>query len=56
MPDWYHIYPVNDSREHKLDGFECDCFPDIDWNNCTIIHNSYDHREIVEQAYNLINK
>lgn len=45
-----HIYPVNDSREHILDGLYCPCAPSSKQvNSVTLItHNSFDGREFVE--------
>jgi hypothetical protein len=50
-----HIYPLNDLREHELDGTSCPCGVEVDWENGLVIHAAFDHREIVEQAERLIN-
>ena len=42
----YHVYPISDLKDHRLDEF-CECnpvFEDGIW-----IHNSYDGREHVEE-------
>jgi hypothetical protein len=41
----YHVYPVNDLKEHRLDEF-CECQPvysDGIW-----LHTSFDGRELIE--------
>lgn len=48
--NWLHVLPINDLKPHKEQGFDCECEPKIDWDNELIIHNSYDGREMVEQA------
>lgn len=54
MNNWLHILPINDDKPHKETGFDCDCEPKIDWENELIIHNSYDGREYVEQAKEIL--
>jgi hypothetical protein len=51
----WHIYPVNDTEEHDLEGTMCHCNPTILWDlpEAVVIHNSFDCREIVEQAEQL---
>lgn len=44
----YHVYPLNDLREHNTDGAECWCNPQHDGD--MIIHNSMDCREEFEQG------
>jgi len=51
---WQHIYPEKDSSPHCLNYVLCSCKPKIDWNNHLIIHNSFDNREIVEAAENIL--
>lgn len=46
--NWQHIYPVNDKKEHKLEGLDCSCEPKIDWANHIVIHNAWDMREAQE--------
>lgn len=42
------IYPLNDLREHVLDGISCWCCPKLD--DGIIIHNSMDQREAYEEG------
>jgi len=65
----YHVYPLNDLEEHNTDETplfpnketgkycECKCLPREEWNNecLIIIHNSYDGREFLEQANEILN-
>lgn len=51
-----HIYPLNDLREHELNGTSCLCGVEVDWENGLVIHAAFDHREIIEQAERLINE
>lgn len=46
--EWKHVYPVNDSKEHKLEGLDCECGPEIDWEHHIVIHNAWDLREAQE--------
>lgn len=52
--EWQHIYPVGDTAEHDTESLNCACKPRIDWACQIVVHNSYDKREIVEQAYDLL--
>lgn len=47
----FHVYPVNDLKEHLTDGDSCHCDPEtrVVENGILIVHNSYDGREIREQ-------
>jgi len=54
--NWLHVTPVNDLKLHKHDGFDCECEPQIDWDNNLIIHNSFDGRESVEWAKQILNE
>jgi len=52
MMGTYHIVPVNDIREHLLDGLICWCGPKDKWEpdgSVLVIHNSADARELVEE-------
>ena len=55
--DDIHVYPLNDLQEHITTGTDCLCSPRIEVIGATliIVHNSWDHREIVEQAIEIIN-
>lgn len=48
MMNWQHVYPVNDSKKHNLEGLICDCEPEIDWDNQIVVHNAWDLREAQE--------
>ena len=45
-----HVYPVNDLREHVLDGVTCWCRPELDEECGLVIHNSMDRREEYEDG------
>lgn len=47
-----HVYPVNDLKEHDTDSRYCSCRPKVETYDDTavVIHNSWDGREITEQA------
>ena len=51
-----HVYPVNDKYEHTLEGKDCMCVPRVELEGATliIIHNSYDGREVIEEARGII--
>lgn len=53
-----HVYPLDDLREHITEGTECPCEPTIEVIGASllIIHNAFDHREIVEQAVDIMNE
>jgi hypothetical protein len=55
--NYTHIFPINDLREHVLVGPDCPCEPEIkvDGASLIVVHNAYDHREIVEQAIAIMN-
>jgi hypothetical protein len=46
-----HVYPVNDTREHELEGTCCWCEPHVDWDQpeAVVVHNSADGRELREK-------
>lgn len=55
----WHVYPVNDEREHEMESSVCWCNPEIKWKDENgdifsdgplIVHNSADCREVVEEA------
>ena len=52
-----HIYPLADIWGHVTEGTECPCDPTIEVVGAEILvmHNSFDHREIVEQAIAYLN-
>lgn len=43
-----HSYPLDDLREHDVDGDNCWCRPTL--NGIVLVHNSLDGREIRERA------
>ena len=53
-----HITPLNDLKEHEHEGSTCHCNPSVeiikDTGDLLVIHNSYDGREVVEQAKDII--
>lgn len=51
--DWQHVYPVADLKPHQMTT-ECHCDPHVDWKDRIVVHNSYDHREVVERAKDLL--
>jgi hypothetical protein len=48
VSDIWHVYPINDLREHITDGVECWCRPEYDEDENLVIHNSADGREQFE--------
>lgn len=46
----FHVYPLNDDKEHTLEGLGCECKPRVEIENGReiVIHNSYDGREKLE--------
>ena len=53
MSDWYHIYPVNDTKPHNTDSKACHCDPKIDYINFQVVHNAFDLRELDELIGNI---
>ena len=45
-----NVLPVNDLKEH-IEGVNCECVPRVEVEGAylIIVHNAYDHREIIEQ-------
>jgi hypothetical protein len=56
--DWeiFHVLPVNDIKEHR-ESYVCHCQPKVqnESGNMIIIHNSFDGREGVEWANEILN-
>ena len=53
-----NILPINDLKEHE-ENTTCDCNPKVEIlenGEILVIHNSYDRREVTEEALELINK
>ncbi len=51
-----HVYPINDLKEHTLES-TCECGPSVirEGEEFICIHNSYDGREGLELANELLN-
>lgn len=61
----WHVYPVNDEREHDTRGTMCWCEPTVLWTDpetgeayieALVIHNAADCREVVEEAEKIKNE
>lgn len=56
---FWHIYPTNDLEEHDTESSQCKCNPKLeeieDTGDFLIVHNSFDGREAVEMAKEIIN-
>jgi hypothetical protein len=53
-----HIAPLNDTHEHILEGASCPCEPRIiadPDSEMIVVHNSFDGREGVEWANEILN-
>lgn len=58
MEEIYHILPIDDIKEHEESSL-CECSPTVEVytnGNVLIIHNSFDRREVVEDALRIINE
>ena len=53
-----HVFPLNDSKKHSTNEFECacECRPNVDWVTRIVTHNSFDGRELIKEANELKNK
>ncbi len=49
MGDLIHVIPLNDLRPHEEEGIACPCRPKV-LEGGIVVHNSWDGREILEQA------
>ena len=45
---WRHVNPLYDFKLHKLEGLDCTCEPEINWEYRIVIHNAWDIREAQE--------
>lgn len=54
----FHVHPINDAEEHDLEGTVCKCGPSVVFEGAEIIviHNSFDGREALEQAKEILNQ
>lgn len=52
-----HVYPLKDLWGHVLSGTDCPCEPrvELEGENLIVVHNSFDHREIIEEAIRVLN-
>lgn len=56
-----HIYPENDLQEHITEGYPCQCpcepdsWYDEEVDAIFVTHNSFDGRELVEEAKRILN-
>jgi hypothetical protein len=56
-----HVYPLDEEKLHIVSGptsgVDCPCKPrvEMEGGSLIVIHNSFDHREIVEQAIDIMN-
>ena len=52
----YHVYPNNDLKPHNTEDTTCECDPTIktEDGNMIVVHNSYDGREAVENANEIL--
>lgn len=52
MTEAIHVYPLNDYRDHCVDGGNCWCRPRVldDGEDTIVVHNSMDRREEHEQG------
>lgn len=47
MTTW-HVYPVDDTYEHAMEGQSCWCQPLYDEENNVVVHNAFDERDAYE--------
>ena len=53
-----HVYPLDDIEEHFINGTTCKCHPNVivePNSDIIVIHNSFDGREGVEWANEILN-
>ncbi|MEG2114569.1 MAG: hypothetical protein RRZ38_11850 [Hafnia sp.] len=43
---YYHVLPVNDTKQHSFKNCECG----VKYDDGVYVHNSYDGRELLEEA------
>ena len=56
IPDDWHVYPLDDTREHITEGTGCPCCPviEVDGGRLIIVHSAWDGRDAVEQAIDIV--
>lgn len=47
MDDKYHVFPIDDLKEHTVEGMGCWCHP-VEDDDGVIVHNAMDGREAFE--------
>jgi hypothetical protein len=55
----YHVVPVDDLKKHSEDSaVPCDCDPKVQMEDgdMILVHNSYDGREMIEEATKILNR
>lgn len=56
-----HVYPLDEEHLHIVSGptsgVDCPCKPRVEvvGSDLVVVHNSFDHREIVEEAIEIMN-
>jgi hypothetical protein len=47
---YLHVWPLDDKREHVLEGVDCPCEPRTALEGATLIvtHNAFDFRDVAE--------
>lgn len=53
MRDVQHVYPIYDTHPHVFEEW-CPCRPRVEECGGVVVHNSWDGREAVEEAYRLL--
>ena len=49
-----HVYPLDEEAKHILEGTTCPCGVQVDWEYGIVIHNAFDHRQVIEEAEEII--
>ncbi len=54
----FHIYPDDEEKSHDLEGYSCNCEPEITYHEeddvIFVFHNSFDGREALEEAKRIL--
>ena len=57
-----HVYPADEEHLHIVSGptsgIDCPCKPrvEVEGGALVVVHNSFNHREIIEQAIDVMNE
>lgn len=51
---WSHIYPLEDTVEHYVDGRPCWCQPHYLDDELVVLHNSMDMRELLTEIIEVL--